>query len=209
MNHPLLRHFRRRRMNWLQSVFQLKTSTRVLDVGGTILNWQLAPVVPAVTLLNMGPRPTDLAAEVPYIQGDARDLSRFADGQFDLVYSNSVIEHLGTWPNQQAMARELARVGRALFVQTPDPRFPVEPHLMAPFIHWLPRERRRLLLRWATPWGWTYRPSAAEVQARLDELRLVNLAEMRALFPQATIRVERFVGLPKSIIAYRTEGRAQ
>jgi 2-polyprenyl-3-methyl-5-hydroxy-6-metoxy-1,4-benzoquinol methylase len=57
---------------------------------------------------------------------------------FDIVFSNSVIEHVGDAESQQQFAHEIARVGRAYWVQTPNRRFPVEPHLLTPFLHFLP-----------------------------------------------------------------------
>lgn len=69
--------------------------------------------------------------------GDARDLSGFADGSIDLVHSNSVIEHVGGWPDIVAMAREARRVGRSGWIQTPAQEFPIEPHFHLPLVHWL------------------------------------------------------------------------
>ncbi len=148
---PFLLHFRRARMQFLHDWFELTPSTRVLDVGGTLFNWRLAPVMPKLTLLNVDQRPADLPDDVDYVQGDARHMSWGRDQMFDLVYGNSVIEHLGDFEAQIRMADEVRRLGASYFVQTPDPRFFVEPHLLTPFIHYLPRSARRALLRYATP----------------------------------------------------------
>lgn len=135
---PFLLHFRRARMELLHEQFGVSASTRVLDVGGTAFNWALAPVMPDLTILNIGPRPADLPAGIAYVQGDARDMSWARDGCFDLVYSNSVIEHLGDIESQRRMANEIRRLGRSYFIQTPDPRFFIEPHLLTPCIHFFP-----------------------------------------------------------------------
>ncbi len=101
------------------------------------------------------------------------------------------------------MAGEIRRLGVSYFVQTPDPRFFVEPHLLTPFIHYLPRTARRQLLRHATLWGWLTRPSPAERDAFMAEVRLVKKSELKSLFPDGSIHVERWLGMPKSLIAMR------
>ena len=120
------------------------------------------------------------------------------------MFSNSVIEHVGTWQRQQAFAAEVRRVGRGLWIQTPARGFFIEPHLLTPFIHWLPRRWQRRLLRNFTLRGWIDRPGPAEVDAFLDEVRLLTLAEMRTLFPDCTILREQFCGMTKSYVAVRT-----
>ena len=94
-------------------------------------------------------------------------------------------------------------MGRGLFVQTPARRFFFEPHLLTPFVHWLPRRWQRRLLRNFTVWGWLARPVPAQVERHLVETRLLGLGEMRRLFPDCEIRCERFLGLTKSYVAVR------
>jgi hypothetical protein len=137
---------------------------------------------------------------VHWIVGDGCNLP-FADGEFDVVFSNSVIEHLGRRESQVCFANEVRRVGKAYWVQTPDPRFFIEPHYLSPFIHWLPIPIRSRLVRYATLWGILARPSDQEIKDRIEELRLIGAKEFRGLFPDAEIIVERFVGMPKSLVA--------
>lgn len=206
----LTRLFRRRRMQTFVRHFRLSSDTRLLDIGGTPYNWHLLPAGaprPRTTFLNVYAPPPEAsenaagASQQPaWVVGDGATLP-FADQSFAIVYSNSVIEHLGTWQRQQQFAAECRRVGRSYYVQTPDRRFPFEPHLLTPFIHWLPRSWQRPLLRVATVWGWINRPTAAEADALWHELRLLDAAEMRRLFPEADLWRERLGGLPKSLIA--------
>jgi SAM-dependent methyltransferase len=75
--------------------------------------------------------------DIPYVQGDACALP-FADGAFDIVFSNAVIEHVGGRERQRRLVSEALRVGRRVFITTPNRRFPVEVHTRLPFVHWLP-----------------------------------------------------------------------
>ena len=74
---------------------------------------------------------------IEYVQGDACSLP-FGDGAFDVVFSNAVVEHVGGRERQRAMVREAVRVGRRVFLTTPNRLFPVEVHTRLPVVHWLP-----------------------------------------------------------------------
>ena len=138
----------------------------------------------------------------------------FDDGGFDLVLCNSVIEHV-TMPRdeclraglkqtewrarafarQRAFAAEIRRVGRGYFVQTPHRAFPIDAHTWLPFTNFLPHEGARRLVRFADPW-WVKKCGVAD-------WNLLGRTELRALFPDAALAVERFGGVPKSVIAWK------
>jgi hypothetical protein len=192
-------HFRRARMRAFEATFHASPQTTVLDVGGTPTNWNLLPERPDVTLLNI------YALDDPTYKtviGDGTDLE-YEDGAFDIVFSNSVIEHLSNYENQKRFAREVRRVGRELWIQTPAKSFPIEPHHLAPFIHWLPRRVQRRLVRNFTVYGWLRRPSKAAVDTIVAEYRLLSYREMCELFPDCHVRRERLLGLTKSFVAVR------
>jgi hypothetical protein len=193
---PFLRLFRKRRMRLFGRRFGITQSTRVLDVGGSEFNWRFLPERPQLVILNLRAS----SGSKDWVVGDGCHLP-FVDRAFDVVYSNSVIEHLGTSTNQRLFAAECARVGKRYYVQTPNRQFVVEPHLITPFIHWLPRTWQLRLLRNFTTWGLITRPTKQQCGCFLDEVRLLGYREMRALFPQAAIWRERFLGLTKSFIA--------
>jgi hypothetical protein len=97
------------------------------------------------------------------------------------------------------MAAEVMRVGRTYWVQTPDPRFPLEPHYLTPAIHWLPAEWQAVMARF-TVWRILRHPTPAQIEERVAELRLLNRRELLGLFPGARLIVEKWAGLPKSLI---------
>jgi hypothetical protein len=196
--------FRERRLRRLHAL--LGRLDTVLDVGGYPWCWN-DPLVPRerITLLNLEIRPDIRAAAQGFQlqQGDGCALP-YADRAFDLLFSNSVIEHVGSWERQQEFAREARRVGQRLWVQTPAREFFLEPHFLTPFIHWLPLGVQQRLMRNFTLRGWIDRPDPDAARAFAAELRLLTFAEMRSLFPDCTILRERFLGFTKSYIAVRS-----
>lgn len=203
---PFLRHFRTLRMRRFYQRFGITVKTRILDVGGTGLNWSFCPFRPSLTFLNLRHPPKEDRNVGEWVIADGRYLP-FKDRAFEIVYSNSVIEHLGDRASQQIFAQEIARVGIRYFVQTPNKRFPIEPHLLTPFIHYfifyLPRSLQCYLLRYFTLWGWITHPTLWECERFLQEVRLLDEHELRRLFPDAEIWRERFLGLTKSLIAIK------
>jgi hypothetical protein len=189
-----------------ERMFEITARTTVLDVGGSSLIWQFAKVRPKLTFLNLPPAIGEKPAGVDEVGGDGRMLP-FRDGAFDIVFSNSTIEHVGTFAEQQKFAAEIARVGRGYWVQTPNRRFPFEMHVMLPFIHYLPRRWQRPLVMRFTGWD-VLVPHTKDVRRDylyhfLNELRLLDAKELQILFPEARIASERFLGVPKSLIAFR------
>ena len=200
--------FRKRRISLFFSVFGVSRETTVLDVGGTEYFWQLAEKmglpVPRITIMNLGGMPAEMSARYLFVTGDGRNIP-FGNHEFDLVFSNSVIEHLGGSEDRRRLAEEIRRVGRGYFVQTPDVLFPVEPHLLTPFIHWLPEPMLLRLNPAYTIRGLLGRLTELEVKD-LKSVRLLGVNDVKSYFPDAEIRIERFCGIPKSIIALRKTG---
>jgi len=204
----LSRRFRARRMGRFAREFAITAETRVLDIGGTPECWSLLSAPPRLTLLNTPRARADLAGAVSWVAGDGRCLP-FRDRSFDIVFSNSVIEHVGDAASQQQFAREVARVGRRYWVQTPNRLFPVEQHLLTPLIHWLPRTWQRSIVPRFTVWSAIMRvtPDRRDfyLQHYLRDIRLLTFRELRGLFPHARVIRERFCGITKSLIAVCNE----
>jgi hypothetical protein len=200
---PIHTHFRAKRMRQFAERFPLTDATTILDVGGTPENWRLVARRPQVTLLNLpGRQPARLLPNMRAVAGDARQLP-YADQSFDIVYSNSVIEHVGPWEQQQRFAREVQRVGCSYYVQTPNKWFPIEPHILGVGIHWLPRGWQQRLIRYVTLVGLVRRMTPDQIDGFLTQVRLLTYGEVRVLFPDAEIQRERFLGLTKSFVITR------
>jgi SAM-dependent methyltransferase len=207
--------FRVRRMRRFAAVIPLAEGGRILDVGGTPEIWRLvrspgaAGSAAKVVLLNM-PRADEsrecAAAGLEYVHGDGCNLP-FADQSFDIVFSNSVIEHVGDPEAQVRFAQEISRTGRGYWVQTPNRYFPIETHLLTPFVHLLPVRWRGWIVRRFTVWQWIHRPAPDEkrfyIEHFVSDIRLISASRMRELFPDAVILRERFLLFTKSLIAYR------
>ncbi len=198
--------FRKKRMRNFVKTFSPTRETKILDIGGTTYNWNLIDCQSHITLLNLTV-PQGIRSEsknIFFIEGNGLSL-QYQDASFDICYSNSVIEHVGTFENQIKFASELMRVGRQVWVQTPAYSFFFEPHLLTPFIHFLPRKYQRKLLRNFSVWGWMVRPSQQKVDEFLSEVRLITYKEMVQLFPRCVIHVEKFLGFPKAYIAVKKQ----
>lgn len=181
-------------------------SCRVLDVGGRMEHWAalsdlLGDRKVHVTLGNLDVEPvTDSRFES--LQLDACNMSDYTDNAFDLVYSNSVIEHVGNWANQKRMASEIRRVAPRHYVQTPSFWFPIEPHLRMPIIHWLPEPWRVAIVRARACGFYPRAKNADEARTILDDARLLDFQAMTELFPDSKIEREKYL-VTKSLIAIR------
>jgi hypothetical protein len=185
---------------------QHRRPVRILDIGGTNSFWEQRGWAERrdvhVVLVNLMAEQR-VHENIEPRAGDATNLSGFSDGAFDVVFSNSVIEHLETFGRQAAMAAEVRRLAPSYWVQTPNFWFPVEPHFLTPAWHWLPADLRVALLR-RRRWGWRGPcPDLDEARALVREVRLMRRAELRRLFPDATLEEERIGPFVKSFVAVR------
>lgn len=187
-----------------------ESALRILDIGGTQNFWRVhLPLIhqnfplAEVLIINLAIPPIQmdihgLSARV----GDARNLSGFSDKSFDLVMSNSVIEHVGTLFDQKRMADEVQRVGRHFFIQTPNRSFILEPHFHVPFwIHFPLSWRAWMLNHWKLGWVERQRDPLLS-RAEVEQIRLLRYWELSAIFPGASIESERVFGLTKSYMVF-------
>jgi SAM-dependent methyltransferase len=196
---PFNRYFRSRRMRRFCDSFGLTSDSEVLDVGGTPSIWRDSPITPLLTLVNLRAPRTTLPRGIRFVRADGRRLP-FGDKSFDVVFCNSVIEHLGTKEAQHELAQEICRVGTTYYVQTPCRSFPVEPHLMTPILHFMPKPWQARLMRNFSVRGLLNRPSRERCTDWVEAIRLLDGTELAEMFPHGRIEKERFLGLTKSLL---------
>ncbi len=203
--------FRSNRFKFFENLvyknFENQFPIRILDIGGMAYFWKdkelLKKGLVKVTLLNLEKEETDIPG-LHAVSGDATNLSEFKDKSFDLVFSNSVIEHLYTWENQEKMAKEIIRVGKKYFVQTPNRHFFIEAHYVLPYAQYMPKKLTYFLLtKTKISRGMKWTPEQANQY--LEEIRLLSIGEMKQLFPNAKMYKEKLAGLTKSVTAYNFE----
>jgi len=177
----------------------------ILDVGGTEIFWERMGFVGdenvQITLLNL----SEIETHYPNfksVAGDARNMHQFGDGEFDVVFSNSVIEHVGEYQDQKQMAKEVQRIGKRYFLQTPNFYFPFEPHFLFPFFQFFPLWLKVFLLRHFNL-GWHAKiPDKGQAIKTANSVRLLKKRELKELFPGAIVHEEKFWGLTISFIVY-------
>jgi hypothetical protein len=174
-----------------------------LDIGGTQSFWERMNFVNQpdvhITLLNVHAEPVKYA-NFSSMKGDACNLGCFRDKEFDIVFSNSVIEHLFNYENQKKMAAEVKRVGKYYYIQTPNYYFPIEPHWLFPLFQFLPFRLKLFLTRNVTIGR--HATSKDKAISLINEVRLLSLKEMRELFADGYAYKEKFLGMTKSITMY-------
>jgi SAM-dependent methyltransferase len=186
---PLAARARAKRHERFFSLAGVGPESRIVDLGSGPLGLRAFAPELDVTGVDRLPKPEYPG---PFVQADVTARLPFADDEFDLAYSSSLIEHLA--PSQRAaFAAEARRVARGWFVQTPAYSFPVEPHALLPFAHWMPAGLRRAYWRFGVAGEW-------------EDLALLRRSELAELFGEPVL-AERFLGLAKSWISVRAIAR--
>ena len=192
-----VKEWRERRYRMFEELCGLQPSDRIVDVGA---GWGAAlerfndvnPIV-AIDLRPDAESPWLSTPNVTVAQGDGTELP-YGDAEFDVAFSNSVIEHVPRHL-QAAFADEIRRVAGRYWVQTPNRYFPIEPHYQMPLFQFLPeRARRWLNARFTLGW---------QAKCEWEEITLLGERDLKRLFPDAEIHRERVLGLTKSLIAVR------
>jgi hypothetical protein len=183
-------------MEFFLTRFHIRGNEKILDAGGEAYFWESIPQVSDVTLLNVSePSPHGSLKSVIYKGG----MFPFADKEFDIVFSNSTIEHVGDSAGQSYFASEVRRCGKRYFVQTPSFWFPYEPHAFILFFQFLPTPLKKMTWR-------LFSKSPYPIEALLL-IRLLTKRKIRKLFPGARIVTERFLFFPKSYYAMDRQGK--
>jgi hypothetical protein len=174
----------------------------VIDLGGTAEAWLRAPVRPrSLHLVNLEPEPDGLPPWIRADQADACNLPRDVVSRgYDLVFSNSVIEHVGGHAQRLRFAAAVHKLAARHWVQTPYRYFPVEPHWLFPGFQFLPLTvRAEVSRRW--PLVHTQSSSREDGLRAAIGVELLSRTEMCLYFPGSQIRQERLAGMVKSLVA--------
>jgi hypothetical protein len=195
-------YLRKRRWELFRGQYPDIENMHVIDLGGTVVHWEKLPIKPkSVTVVNLLPEVSD-TDWITAIQGDACDEHpKLAGKTFDLVYSNSLIEHVGGHARRSDFADRVKAYGPHYWIQTPYRYFPVEPHWLFPGLQFLPQAARAAAIR-----NWPLSPAKPTRDQALGDVLQVELlskAEMRHYFPGCTILPEKVLGLTKSLIAVK------
>lgn len=194
----------------IQAILDERGQAEILDLGGTETYWLIGEEFIRrnrhrlrFTMVNTEPVQTEQTDLFDFVQGSATDRSLFSGRHFDLVHSNSVIEHVGGWRDFEDFAYNTRRLAPRYYVQTPNYWFAYEPHFRFPGFQYLPkRVRAALIMRFRL--GFFSRIGTLEEATDIIEHhRLLSTGEMRRLFPDARVIHEKVAGLNKSIIAIR------
>lgn len=201
--------WKRRRFFLFQKLISPSQTQTLIDVGGLPYFWlsnlQIVARIDLLNIVDIDWQP-ELYPDynIKTIVGDGCSLGGIRDRSYDIAFSNSTIEHLGSWEKQKQFAEEMRRIGKAIWVQTPARECPIEPHYLAPFIHWLPKKLQKKLVRYFTPCGLIERPTKIEIDDMVDTTSLLTKKEMQELFPDCDILTEKLLPfIPKSYIAIR------
>jgi hypothetical protein len=191
---------RQRRHEEFMSRFPDLASMRVLDLGGTADTWRTSTLRPlGVTLVNIAPQ----VRIEPWMNFVRADACSGGFGQYDLVFSNSLMEHLGGHARRQQFADVVQQSAPAWWIQTPYRYFPVEPHCFFPCFQFLPfKMRLEICRRWDIGHIGAH-PNTRDAAEAVSSTELISATEMRAYFFTSEIWFERLAGLPKSLVAIK------
>ena len=187
------------------------SNARILDIGGTIEFWKvMAPHLPSglisnIEIVNLPPQAEEKIKIgdicLNRYAGNALEKDSIRQDSYDIVHSNSVIEHVGGLRDQISMAGIIRDLGQYYWVQTPARSFPLEPHFYFPFFPYLPLGLRTLLHQRFDLGFMKRNPDWLQARAMCEETRLLTCREMAGLFEDGEIIKERFLGLCKSYVA--------
>lgn len=195
---PFSKMMRKKRMALFTKLMQPTSGMRILDLGGQPDIWDCIELPLNITCLNLpGVAATTHPShhQITYVEGDACNMPYFQPGDFDLVFSNSVIEHVGDHNRRLQFANEVLRLSKKYWVQTPSKCFPIEAHCGMPFWWFYPKALRSYFLR-----RWRKKlPAWTEMVATTS---VVSANELRNILPGCKIKYEWLIVVPKSLVSY-------
>lgn len=193
--------------NEIEKLISQKGKIKILDIGGEIKYWKnIGWHNPNCTIYLLNLDIPDTAGLPPdgyvEVKGNALNLP-YQHGDFDLIFSNSVIEHVGSKENQVIFANEVKRLCDKYIIQTPSFWFPLEPHSLLPFFQFIPHSIRAFFIMW---FHINYFPKAKNYKDALATSRstiMFTKHRFSKLFPEANCQVEKLAGIHKSYTAIK------
>lgn len=196
------REARRKRYLYFSRLLNpLPRPLKILDVGGTAEYWANSDLsaLGDVSILLLNVSSQTCVTPISFAYGDACDLSRFADHEFDIVFSQSTLAYV---KSKERMAREIRRVGKRYFVQTPNRHFPLDWRTLVPLFHLLPPLWQAWAFRHFDVGTYSQVRDPAMAQYLATRIRDLTLTELRCLFPGAIVVPELVCGFTKSWILH-------
>ncbi len=191
----------------IESLASQKETFKILDIGGDISYWKHVGwqnPKSDIYLLNLYENtiPEADCNKFHSVIGNALDIP-FKQDDFELIFSNSVIEHVGSIQNQKKFADEVNRLSNHYIIQTPSLWFPLEPHSLIPFFQFIPHMLRAFLIM---TFHINYFPKTKNYKDAVNVSKstiMFTKKRFQKLFPEAEIEVERLFGIPKSYTAIK------
>lgn len=198
---PFQKQMRKSRMTLFLEKIQPVKNMKILDLGGTPEIWDFVDLPLNITCLNLSintkMRNYKTHHNIVFIEGDACNLSQFEYGDFDLVFSNSVIEHVGGNEKQTKFCDEVKRISDKHWIQTPHKNFPIEAHCGMFFWWYYPDWIKQYFIN-----GWSKKlPAWTDM---IVNTTFIDKDNLRKMLPKSRIFIEHYLIFPKSIIAYST-----
>ncbi len=199
---------RKKRLDFFEKFTdKLSKPLMILDVGGSDYHWRNSVFANDknyyITIVDTELQNLNGFRNVCFIKRDAENLGFFDNKEYDIVYSNSLLEHINTFERQMMVAEEIRRIGKHYFVQTPNYYFPLEPHFLFPFFQFIPVQlKTKLIMKYNLGW---FEKESDEFRAKeiVSSIRLLKKDELKKLFPDANLYTEKYMLLSKSFIAYK------
>lgn len=193
---------RKKKFTLFMNHLKPKDSHNVLDMGcgtGTFLE-EMYPFKKKLLGFDISPRNIKIFKQkhpsVKIMQGDGKK-SPFKNQEFDIVFSNAVIEHVGNWNEQKKYASEIRRVAKSYFITTPNKWFPFEPHYRLPLYQFIPKQVQKLLSKHFSIGNYP--------KGFWEDIHLISASELATLFPEATIVKQKIGFYPETLIAIYKE----
>ncbi len=194
---PFSEYTRKKRLSVFVKKAKPHRGMKILDLGGQPQIWDFVNTPMDITCLNLpGIAMVDYQTHhnITFIEGDACNMPFFKPGQFDLVFSNSVIEHVGNQVKRKQFANEIMRLSTRYWIQTPSKYFPIEAHCGMPLWWFYPKKLRLYFLR-----QWRLKlPSWTDM---IENTTVLDKNELKELFPNSRLKVEWMI-FPKSLTVF-------